>query len=89
MPVSRRLIEGHPVTTLHKPEIKQLLAARQVAYEGALLGDSKAPNREELAWAVHYDDAETLNAANAFLSKWKKEGKLQSLIKKWIPYARW
>jgi polar amino acid transport system substrate-binding protein len=43
-------------------------------------------SREELAWGVRYDDAEMLKAANSFLSKWKNEGRLQSCIKRWIPY---
>ena len=42
--------------------------------------------REELAWAVRAGDTALLEQANALLGGWQTEGRLDSLIKKWLPY---
>jgi ABC-type amino acid transport substrate-binding protein len=40
---------------------------------------------EYLAWAVRKDDAQLLEAANAFLQEIHKSGRLRQLIQRWIP----
>ena len=41
--------------------------------------------QQEIAWAVHPDDAALLSAANAALDKWKANGKLDEMLDKWLP----
>ena len=41
--------------------------------------------QQEIAWAVHPNDASLLSAANAALDKWKANGKLDEMLDKWLP----
>ncbi len=41
---------------------------------------------EYLAWAVKRDDKALQRQANAFLEKYKDDGRLDSTLRKWIPY---
>jgi len=41
--------------------------------------------QQEMAWAVHPDNAALLSAANAALSKWKANGKLDAVLDRWLP----
>ena len=43
-------------------------------------------NEEYLGWAVRRDDSFLLNAVNAALAGWKKEGTVTQVIKRWLPY---
>jgi len=43
---------------------------------------------EYLAWAVRKDDTQLLKQANAFLEEFRSSGKLNTVIKKWMPYAK-
>lgn len=44
--------------------------------------------KEPLAWAVRKNNTELLKAANKFLQTYNEEGKLNKLIKFWIPFTR-
>ncbi len=44
--------------------------------------------REPLAWAVKKNNTELLEAANNFLQTYNEEGKLNKLIKSWIPFTK-
>ena len=44
--------------------------------------------KEPLAWAVRKDDAELLKSANSFLQIINDEGKLDKMIKSWIPFTK-
>ena len=41
--------------------------------------------REQLAWAVHKDDAELRNRINRSLAKWKTDGTLDAMTARWLP----
>ena len=44
--------------------------------------------KEPLAWGVRKDNVELLDSANNFLRSINKEGKLNKMIKYWIPFAK-
>jgi ABC-type amino acid transport substrate-binding protein len=44
--------------------------------------------REPLAWGVRKDNVELLESANNFLRALNEEGKLNKMIKHWIPFAK-
>ena len=44
--------------------------------------------KEPLAWAVRKNNTELLEAANDFLRTYNEEGKLNKLIKYWIPFTK-
>lgn len=41
--------------------------------------------QQEIAWAVHPDNAALLSAANAALDKWKANGRLDTMLDRWLP----
>ncbi|MBQ7252990.1 MAG: transporter substrate-binding domain-containing protein [Kiritimatiellae bacterium] len=41
--------------------------------------------QQEIAWAVHPDNAALLSAANAAIDKWKATGRLDKMLDKWLP----
>jgi len=41
--------------------------------------------RESLAWAVRREDPSLLEAANKMLAAWKQDGRLKTLLQRWIP----
>lgn len=41
--------------------------------------------QQEIAWAVHPDNASLLSAANAAIDKWKANGKLDEMLDQWLP----
>lgn len=40
---------------------------------------------DELAWAVRREDRALLDSVNGVLAQWKRDGKLQRIIDKWMP----
>ncbi|MFC7339302.1 substrate-binding periplasmic protein [Haloferula chungangensis] len=57
-------------------------AAQGVTMVPTPLGD------DELAWAVRRGDSVTLNKANATIAKWKKNGQLSQMVKRWLPIGQ-
>ena len=43
---------------------------------------------EYLAWGIRKNDIELLNSANRFIDTYKREGKLNSIIIRWIPFKK-
>ncbi len=63
-----------------------LLAASKNDSKG--LATSMSPlNEEYLAWGIRKNDIELLNSANRFIDTYKREGKLKSIISRWIPFV--
>jgi polar amino acid transport system substrate-binding protein len=54
--------------------------------EGELVPLPALLTEEYLAWGVRKSDVELLESANAFVEMMKKEGKLNPIIKRWIPF---
>ncbi len=44
--------------------------------------------KEPLAWGIRKDNVELLDSANNFLRMFNKEGKLNKMIKYWIPFTK-
>ena len=44
--------------------------------------------KEPLAWAVRKDNVDLLNSANKFLQTINEQGKLNKMIKSWIPFTK-
>jgi len=58
-------------------------------YEPQGLSPLLVPLSEEfLSWAVRKDDTALLKSADDFLEEYRTTGKLQAVIKKWMPYAK-
>lgn len=58
-------------------------------YESQGLAPLVVPLSEEfLCWAVRKDDTNLLQSTNDFLELYRSSGKLQKVIKKWMPYAK-
>lgn len=45
--------------------------------------------QQEIAWAVHPDNAALLSAANAAIDKWKVNGRLTAMLDRWLPGRVW
>jgi polar amino acid transport system substrate-binding protein len=43
---------------------------------------------EYLAWGIRKNDIELLNSANRFIDTYKREGKLNGMISRWIPFKK-
>lgn len=43
---------------------------------------------EYLAWGIRKNDIELLNSANRFIDFYKREGKLNSIVNRWIPFRK-
>ena len=54
--------------------------------EADLTGLWERLDEEELAWGVRRGDQELLTAINTLLEKWKKDGTLNRVLSRWIPY---
>lgn len=46
----------------------------------------KLLTREDLAWAMRYDEAELRQAVDATLARWRSDGTLDAVIARWLPY---
>jgi polar amino acid transport system substrate-binding protein len=68
---------------IHDAPIIYYLAAEQ---EGEFAPLPALLTEEYLAWGVRKEDAELLASANKFIEMMKKEGRLNSIIKRWIPF---
>jgi len=69
---------------IHDGPILMMLAARNETKDLAILPDLLT--EEYLAWGIRKTDPALLNAANQFIEKLKSEGRLNPIIKRWIPY---
>jgi len=69
---------------IHDAPVIMLMAADN---EGRLTMAGSLLTKEYLAWAVSKDNRKLLDEANAFLDELKKQGRLQSLVARWIPFG--
>jgi polar amino acid transport system substrate-binding protein len=67
---------------IHDAPIVFYLAAEN---EGELAPLPALLTEEYLAWGIRKDNLELLETANAFIASLKKDGRLDSIIKRWIP----
>lgn len=67
--------------------IDDLAAAQEIVSEhpGELELIPYPLQQQEMAWAVHPDNAALLSAANAALDKWKANGHLDEMLDRWLP----
>ena len=70
---------------IHDAPVIWWLAAEKES--DGLIPVPKFLSREDIAWAVRHEDKELLDSANAFIAKWKNDGRLKALISQWVPYA--
>jgi ABC-type amino acid transport substrate-binding protein len=54
--------------------------------EATLKGLWEPMNEEYLGWAVGRGDQALLMKVNAALAEWKKDGTVQQVVKRWLPY---
>lgn len=79
------LAEGRIDMLIHDAPVIWWIAAKKNA-EG-LAPVSLLLNDEYLAWGIRKDDTKLLKSANQFLETWGNDGRLNKVIKRWIPYA--
>ena len=66
------------------PSIAWLVSAN----EADLAGIWQPLNREGLAWGVRRDDPRLLAQINEILGTWKRDGTLNDVLVRWLPYLR-
>jgi ABC-type amino acid transport substrate-binding protein len=66
------------------PSIAWLVSAN----EADLAGIWQPLNRENMAWGVRRDDPQLLAQANEILGTWKRDGTLNDVLVRWLPYLR-
>ena len=76
------LIDGKVDVVVHDSPSIQWLAQKHRA--DGLVAVPGTFTTETLAWAVHPDDAELLEAANRVLSELKESGELKAIISQWL-----
>ena len=79
------LAEGRIDILIHDAPVIWWIAAKKDAEGLAPL--SFLLNEEYLAWGIRKDDDKLLKSANTLLENWKNDGRLNRVIKRWIPYA--
>lgn len=82
---AQSLVEGRIDMFIHDAPVTWWIAAKKEAEGLAPL--SFLLNEEYLAWGIRKDDDKLLKSANTLLENWKNDGRLNSVIKRWIPYA--
>jgi ABC-type amino acid transport substrate-binding protein len=82
---ARALVKEKIDVFIHDAPVIWWLAAEKES--DGLIPVPKFLSREDIAWAVRHEDKELLDSTNAFISKWKNDGRLKTLINQWIPYA--
>ncbi|MFC1859270.1 substrate-binding periplasmic protein, partial [Thermodesulfobacteriota bacterium] len=80
-----KMLGGKIDLLVHDAPIILMLAA-----ENEAKGLTPLPSlltEEYLAWGIRKNDVELLKSANRFVAEMKKDGKLDSTIRRWIPYS--
>jgi polar amino acid transport system substrate-binding protein len=70
---------------VHDGPILVMLAAADESGKLYLIPDYLT--EENLAWGMRKNDLQLLESANRFIEKWKQESRLESVIKRWAPFA--
>ena len=71
---------------IHDGPILLMLTAERDNSDLALL--PTLLTEEYLAWGVRKNDPQLLKAANQFLAKLKREGRLNDIIRRWVPFTK-
>lgn len=79
------LAEGKIDLLIHDAPTVWWLAARRSAQ--GLVPIQKLLTEEHLAWAVRGEDSALLDRVNRTLDQWNRDGTLEKIIKRWMPYA--
>lgn len=82
---ARALVKEKIDVFIHDAPVIWWLAAEKES--DGIIPVPKFLTREDIAWAVRYEDKDLLDSANAFVTKWKNDGRLKAIINQWIPYA--
>jgi polar amino acid transport system substrate-binding protein len=69
---------------IHDGPILIMLAAEDESSKLAIVPHFLS--EEYLAWGIRKNDSDLLASANAFIDTMKREGRLESIIQRWIPY---
>jgi polar amino acid transport system substrate-binding protein len=56
--------------------------------EADLQGMWELLDEEHLAWAMRREDTALLDSVNAVLETWKKDGTLEAVLTRWLPFRR-
>jgi polar amino acid transport system substrate-binding protein len=79
------LTEGKIDLLVHDaPTIWWLVAQRR---SQGLVPIQKLLTEEHLAWAVRSEDSALLDRLNRTLEQWNRDGTLEKIVKRWMPYA--
>ena len=70
---------------VHDGPILLMLLSQQPSAELAIV--PSLLTEEDLAWGIRKTDPELLDAANRFIDSLRKNGKLEKMTRRWIPYA--
>ena len=70
---------------VHDGPILVMLAAEDESGKLYLIPDYLT--EENLAWGMRKNDPQLLESANRFVEQLKQEGRLETIIKRWIPFA--
>ena len=54
------------------------------ANESELAGVWIPLTKDQLAWALHPDDQELRSSVNAILARWKRDGTLRTILRRWL-----
>lgn len=79
------LTEGKIDLLVHDAPTIWWLAARRKAQ--GLVPIQKLLTEEHLAWAVRSEDSALLDRVNRTLEQWNRDGTLERIVKRWMPYA--
>ena len=59
-----------------------------LAHEGKLSIAPALFAREEIAWGIRRESISLRSSANQALEAWQKDGTLESILQRWIPYSK-
>ena len=59
-----------------------------LAHEGKLSIAPALLAREEIAWGIRRESISLRSSANQALETWQKDGTLESILQRWIPYSK-
>ncbi len=77
------LLEGGIDLIVHDGPTVHWFAAQHAA--DGLVAIPHNLTEEHLGWAVHRENRELLDQVNAVLQRWKADGTLESVLRRWIP----
>jgi polar amino acid transport system substrate-binding protein len=80
------LLGGKIDMLIHDGPIVLMLAAENES--AGLMVLSSLMSEEYLAWGIRKNDVTLLDSANSFIDSLQKDGRLDKIVKRWIPYTQ-